>query len=405
MKIRLPIALLAAFLVLPVRAETVELFDGSRLASVLHEDSPTAALAADLLARDLKSLTGRESEIATELDRCGALCVVVGVRDSALVQAVAKETGADLSALAGQWERYRRLVLRRPGRTYLLIAGSDPRGMVWGVVDLTREMGVSAWEWWADVAPRKVAKLAVDDGAVLSETPSVRYRGIFLNDEDWGLEPWAAKTYDPKTGNIGPRTYQRVFELMWRLKANTLWPAMHKVSNPFFGDPANPRLAGEYSIVVGTSHAEPMMRNNLREWDHAQGDFNFLTNRDAMADYWRRRVAESKGVDGIYTVGLRGIHDSPMEGADTAEARRDVLRDAIGLQRDILAATLGRPADTIPQALTIYKEVEEAYNAGLQVPDDVTLVWSDDNYGYLGRLSSPEEAKRSGGAGIYYHIS
>ena len=406
MKIGVLICGLAVLVCGAARAETVALFDGGRLASVIHDDSPTTALAAGLLARDLKSLTGRDAEVAIDLARCGALCVVVGQKDSPLVAAVARENGIDLSDLSGQWERYRRVVLRSPTRTILLIAGSDRRGTVWGVVDLTREMGVSAWEWWADIAPRKVAKLAVDGGDILSKPPSVVYRGIFLNDEDWGLEPWAAKTYDPKTGNIGPRTYARIFELMWRLKANTLWPAMHGVSNPFFGDPANPRLAGDYAIVVGTSHAEPMMRNNLREWDEkSRGPFNFLTNRDGLAEYWRQRVAESKGLDGIYTVGLRGIHDSPMEGADTAEARRDVLRDAIGLQRDILARTLSRPAETIPQALTIYKEVEEAYNAGLSVPDDVTLVWSDDNYGYLGRLSSPEEAKRSGGAGIYYHIS
>jgi hypothetical protein len=405
-RVSLLIGLLAALAALSARAETVALFDGHRLAPIIHEDSPTAALAADLLARDLKSLTGQTAESAADLGRCGSLCIVMGDKTSSLVAAVARETGTDLSMLDGQWERYRRLVLRRPGRTYLLIAGSDPRGMVWGTVDLSREMGVSAWEWWADIAPRRVATVAVDAADILSDAPSVRYRGIFLNDEDWGLEPWAAKTYDPKTGNIGPKTYARIFELMWRLKANTLWPAMHSVSNPFFGDPGNPRLAGDYSIVVGTSHAEPMMRNNLREWDMAKrGPFNFLSNRDQLADYWRQRVSECKAFDGIYSVGLRGIHDGPMEGASTAEQRRDVLRDAIGLQRDILSKTLGRPAESIPQALTVYKEVEDAYNAGLSVPDDVTLVWSDDNYGYLGRLSSPDEAKRSGGAGIYYHIS
>lgn len=406
MKIGFLLGLLTALSVGAARADTVTLFDGGAVAPIIHDGSPTAGLAAELLARDLTSLTGRASALSTDPAGCGSVCIVMGVWNSPLVSAVAREGGIDLSSLAGQWERYERTVIRTPGRTILLIAGSDRRGTVWGVIDLTREMGVSAWEWWADVAPRKVATLAVESGEILSAEPSVRYRGIFLNDEDWGLEPWAAKTYDPKTGNIGPRTYARVFELMWRLKANTLWPAMHGVSNPFFADPANPRLAGDYAIVVGTSHAEPMMRNNLREWDEAaRGPFNFLTNRDRLAEYWRERVAEGKGLDGIYSVGLRGIHDGPMQGAETAEQRRDVLRDAIGLQRDILAGTLGRPAETIPQALTIYKEVEEAYNAGLSVPDDVTLVWSDDNYGYLGRLSTPEEAKRSGGAGIYYHIS
>ncbi|HMA50400.1 MAG TPA: glycosyl hydrolase 115 family protein, partial [Magnetospirillaceae bacterium] len=294
MKSILLIGLFALFASLPAPAGAVELFDGSQLAPILHQEGPTAALAAGLLARDLHSLTGRDAVLSSDLAQCGTLCIIIGEKDSPLVTAAAREAGADLSALDGQWERYRRAVLHGQGRTYLLIAGSDLRGMVWGVVDLSREMGVSAWEWWADVAPRKVARLAVKDVDILSKTPSVRYRGLFLNDEDWGLEPWAAKTYDPATGNIGPRTYSRIFELMWRLKANAIWPAMHSVSSPFFGDPANPRLAGDYAIVVGTSHAEPMMRNNLREWDEkARGPFNFLSNRDAMADYWLRRVEES----------------------------------------------------------------------------------------------------------------
>jgi len=400
------LGLLAAALTGPTLAADIELYDGHSLAAILHEESPTAGLAAKLLARDLKSLTDGEAAISTDASRCGAVCIVFGRYDSALVAGIARENGVDLSELAGQWERYRRVALRRGGRTMLLIAGSDARGAVWGVIDLTREMGISAWEWWADVAPRRVSRLAVAGEDRISAEPSVRYRGIFLNDEDWGLEPWSAKTYDPATGNIGPKTYARIFELMWRLKANTLWPAMHSVSNPFFGDPGNPRAAADYSVVIGTSHAEPMMRNNLREWDEAKrGPFNFLTNRDQMADYWRSRAEQSKNFEGLYTVGLRGIHDGPMQGADTPEARRDVLRDAIALQREILAQALGRPAETIPQAITIYKEVEDAYNRGLTLPGDITLVWSDDNYGYLGRLGTAEEAKRPGGEGVYYHIS
>lgn len=406
MRIPVLLGLLAAFLAPSARAGNVELFDGRALASIIHEEGATATLAAGLLARDLKSLTGSEAALSEDPARCGAVCVVVGRYDSPLVAAIARDSGINLSALAGQWESYRRLVLLKDGSTMLLIAGSDSRGAVWGVIDLTREMGVSAWEWWADVTPRKTARLTVAGDDRQRGEPSVRYRGIFLNDEDWGLEPWAAKTYDPATGNIGPKTYARIFELMWRLKANTLWPAMHSVSNPFFGDPGNPRQAADYSIVVGTSHAEPMMRNNLREWDESRrGPFNFLTNRAQMTDYWRERVAESKAIEGLYTVGLRGIHDGPMQGASTPEARRDVLKDAIGLQRDILAQGLGRPAENIPQAIIIYKEVEDAYNRGLNLPGDITLVWSDDNYGYLGRLGTPEEARRPGGEGVYYHIS
>ncbi len=400
------LGLLAAMVTTLAHGETVDLFDGQTVAPIIHDDSPTIALAANLLARDLKSLTGQTAYISSDLAGCGALCVVIGRRGSPLVAQIAAETGIDLSDLDGQWERYRRIKLRSADRSFLLIAGSDLRGTIWGVVDLTREMGISAWEWWADVTPRRIDRLAVEGRSILSDAPSVQYRGIFLNDEDWGLEPWAAKTFDPASGNLGHKTYARIFELMWRLKANVIWPAMHSVSRPFFGDPANPQTARDYAIIIGTSHAEPMMRNNLREWNEPlRGPFNFLTNRAQIADYWRERAAESRSLESIYTIGLRGIHDGPMLGADNDRERKSVLQDVTQLQREILSQALGRPAETIPQSLVIYKELEDAYNAGLSLPDDVTLVWCDDNYGYLGRLGTPLEAARSGGGGIYYHIS
>ena len=387
-------------------AAPVALYDGQSLVPVIHEDSTTSALAAGMLAHDLKSLTGHDARVSSALSDCGRVCIVLGTIDSPVVAEVAHEAGLDLSTLKGQWERYERVAVTSGDHTYLLIAGSDRRGAVYGAVDLSRELGVSAWEWWADVTPRHAGTLSVDGAAIVSQTPSVQYRGIFLNDENWGLEPWAAKTYDPATGNIGPGTYARVFELLWRLKANTIWPAMHDVSNPFYGDPANPKLADDYAIVVGSSHAEPLLRNNTREWDEkTMGRFNFLTNRDRMIPYWQQRIDQSKTYESLYTIGLRGTGDGPMEGATTPEERKNVLTEVTAVQRDLLSKSLGRPAGTIPQAFTVYKEVEEAYNAGLSLPDDVTLIWCDDNYGYLTRLSSPDEQKRSGGAGIYYHIS
>lgn len=387
-------------------AQQVTLWDGQAVASIVHDGTKTGELAAALLAHDLKSLTGRDASLSTTLAGCGQVCVVVGTYDRPLVAQLAARAGIKPQTLKGQWERYERAAIVADGRTYLLIAGSDRRGMIYGVVDLTREMGVSAWEWWADVAPRKVDRITVKVGDTRSPTPSVQYRGFFLNDEDWGLQPWAAKTYEPETGDIGPRTYARIFELMWRLKANTIWPAMHPSTKPFYTFPGNPRMAEDYAIVVGTSHAEPMMRNNVREWDEkVRGPFNFLTNRNALIQYWQERAEEAKSYESIYSLGLRGIHDGPMEGAETDEARKAVTTDVIAVQRNLLGRSLGRPVTEIPQALTIYKEVEDTYNAGLKVPDDVMLVWSDDNYGYLTRLSSPAEQKRSGGAGVYYHIS
>ncbi|MBC9032401.1 glycosyl hydrolase 115 family protein [Sphingomonas sp. JC676] len=393
----------------PARAQQIVLFDGRQLAGIVHDRERSATLAAELLGRDLTRVTGQAPVVSPDLAHCAKLCIVVGRYDSDLVRAVAQDTGVELSALRGQWERYVRVALRSkrdPSRRYLLIAGSDRRGAIWGTIDLSREIGVSAWEWWADAAPRRVGRLAVDGGRRLSDAPSVQYRGIFLNDEDWGLQPWAAKTYEPETGDIGPKTYARVFELMWRLKANLIWPAMHDSTKPFYQIPGNAEVARDYAIVVGTSHAEPMMRNNVREWDEkTRGPFNFFTNRDSMIAYWRERAEQVKAFENLYSIGLRGRHDSAMEGATTPAMARDAMTRAMAVQRDLLSAAQKRPAAQVPQVLTLYKEVLDTYAAGLEVPEDVTLIWPDDNYGYISQLPNPREQARAGGSGIYYHIS
>ncbi|MBW8881065.1 MAG: glycosyl hydrolase 115 family protein [Asticcacaulis sp.] len=397
------VLLLAA---LPAAADEVALYDGKTMATVVHDDrgaGRTLDLAAGLLARDLDSLSGRKPAVATTTKACVQVCVVIGLYDAPQVRRLAALAHADLAPLKGQWETYRRLVVRDKTHTYIIIAGSDRRGAIYGTVDLSRELGVSPWEWWADVTPRHHDRLAVGAAEVTSKTPSVQYRGIFLNDEDWGLEPWAAQTFDPATGNIGPKTYAKVFELMWRLKANTLWPAMHSVSTPFYGNPGNPPLADDYAIVVGTSHAEPMMRNNLREWDEAKrGPFDFTKNKQTILDYWRQRIEQGKAYENIYTVGLRGIHDGPMQGASTMAERQAILQTVIGLQQDILKSVPHKPA---PQVYVAYHELQEAYDAGLKLPGDITLMWADDNYGYIRRFSTPQEAQRPGGSGVYYHLS
>jgi hypothetical protein len=390
-------------------AREAVLFDGAHVATIVHDDQKPLELAADLLSHDLTALTGQTPRLSTHLSDCVSVCVVIGQYDSKLVRAVAAEGGVDLAMLKDQWERYGRVLVpsvKKPGVSYLLIAGSDTRGTIYGVVDLTREMGVSAWEWWADVTPRHTDHIAVSGDLLFSKSPSVQYRGIFLNDEDWALQPWAAKTYEPETGDIGPRTYARIFELMWRLKANTLWPAMHDSTKPFYQIKGNAETARDYAIVMGTSHAEPMMRNNVREWDDkTRGDFNYLTNRAQMVDYWRERVEQVKSFENIYSIGLRGKHDSAMEGVSTPDQARDVLTDVFGTQRDLLTKAQGKSADQVPQALTLYKEVLDIYKTGLTVPDDVTLVWPDDNYGYISQLPNAQEQARSGGSGVYYHIS
>lgn len=396
-----PALLLAVSL---VQAAPFALDSSAGLPTIVTARQPTLRLAADLLARDLKQLSGRDSPRGATLAECSQRCIIIGTADMPLVRQAASALTVDLQPLAGQQERYLRVAGRADGRDLLLIAGADRRGAVYGVVDATRELGVSPWEWWADVVPQRRAGLSLDGAYRLSAAPSVAYRGIFLNDEDWGLQPWAAKTFDPAR-DIGPATYSRIFELMWRLKANLIWPAMHDATRAFYSVPGNAQTADDYAIVVGTSHAEPMMRNNVSEWRKADGAFNFFTNRTRMLNYWQRRVDEVKGYDNVYTLGLRGLHDSAMEGATSEEQARDTVQQVIGLQRDLLSRSLGKPPAAIPTAFTMYKEVLDYYNRGLRVPDDVTLVWPEDNYGYLHQLGGAREQARSGGNGIYYHVS
>jgi hypothetical protein len=373
-------------------------------AVILHPDQPTMRLAAGMLARDLERVSGAAPALATRIQDCPRRCIVVGTADSPLVRDAARALGADLKPLAGQSERYLRVAGAADGRAILLVAGSDRRGAVYGVVDMSRELGVSAWEWWADVAPAHVDRPAVDGALRISNAPAVAYRGIFINDEDWGLQPWAAHTFDP-SGDIGPRTYARVFELLWRLKANLIWPAMHESTRPFYTVPGNARTADDYAIVVGTSHAEPMMRNNVGEWKKGFGPFDWFRNRDRLVDYWRTRIEDVKGTETITSLGLRGVHDSAMEGATSPEQARDTLQDVFRVQRTMLGRAQDKPPERIPQAFTMYKEVLDYWNLGLAVPDDVTLVWPDDNYGYLAQLGTDKEGRRLGGQGIYYHVS
>jgi hypothetical protein len=412
----LPAGLLAWFFLIALgsfRADAsgFALFDGRQAPSVMFDGTNSVSVkqAAELLARDLNALSGKRVRVLLARNSTCGSSVLIGRADAAVISSLLKQNRIDPTPIMGKWETYGRAVVPDPCdplQKMLVIFGSDTRGTVWGVIDLTREMGVSAWEWWADVKIRRSNRIVVSDALQYSKEPSVKYRGIFLNDEDWGLQPWAAKTYEPKTHDIGPKTYARIFELMWRLKANTIWPAMHDVTTAFNQIPGNAEMASSYAIIHGTSHAEPMLRNNVREWDvKRMGEFNYLTNKDHMLAYWAARVDESKSFENIYTVGLRGIHDSPMEGVSSAEAAARVMEDVFAKQRELLQTHLSRPADTVPQVLIPYKEVLNVYDAGLRVPDDVTLMWPDDNHGYIRRLSNARERARSGGAGVYYHLS
>ena len=409
---RLAIAFVTAlFFTLPAHADNIELFDGKSVASIVTDGAANTPIrkAAELLAHDLTSLGGKRPAITANFAGLSGSAVIIGTSDSPSIAALLKANHIDTAPIAGKWETYGRAVIPAPWNPKtkaLLIFGSDTRGTIWGVIDLTREMGVSAWEWWADVKIRKRARIAVDDTLRYSQEPSVKYRGIFLNDEEYGLFPWASKTYDPKLGNIGPKTYARIFELMWRLKANIFWPAMHGVTRAFNEVPGNDQMADDYAIVHGSSHVEMMLRSNPHEWDDkTMGPYNFVTNRQSMLQYWDGAVENFGKYENMYTVGLRGADDYPMAGAETPQGMAKILEDVFAEQRKILTNRLGKPADQIPQVFTPYKEVLPAYDAGLKLSDDITLNWPDDNFGYIRRLSNSEERKRPGGSGVYYHIS
>jgi hypothetical protein len=410
--VALALGLIAGTCMLPqqasAQAPAITLYDGHRVAMVAYDPASGTALhtAADLLAGDLSRLSGQQPVVASDLAHGQGTGIIIGLAASPAIAALIRANHLSTAAIDGKWETYGRAVIPAPWNPKaraILIYGADTRGAIWGVIDLTREMGVSAWEWWADVATRRVDCIAVSAQTLVSKEPSVKYRGFFINADN--LKLWAANTYHGK--GLGPESYKRVFELMWRLKANMLWPAMNGGDPPFNADPENYRIAQDYAIVRGTSHVEMLLRNNALEWDpKVKGPYNWVKNKDALIDYWRGAVETWGKFDNLYTIGMRGADDFPMEGADSAEKMGDILHDVVTSQRRILSETLRKPADQIPQVFTPYKEVGAAYNTGrIHLPDDVTIVWPDDNYGYMAQLDNAQERKRPGGAGVYYHTT
>ena len=328
--------------------------------------------------------------------------IIVGtVGKSPLLKAVS----ADVSALTGKKQAFLLQVLP-DGK--LLVAGSDSHGTAYGIMELSRLIGVSPWEWWADVTPEKKTSFVLSAEYQTLQSPSVEYRGIFINDEDWGLMPWSSQTYEPSDikGHIGPKTNARIFELLLRLRANTYWPAMHECTLPFFLTEGNRKVAEEYGIFIGSSHCEPMVCSAAGEWRRrGQGDYDYVNNSASVYKFWEDRVKEVAQQGNIYTLGMRGVHDGQMQGAKTVAEQKAVFERVLKDQRGLLQKYVNKDVTAIPQAFIPYKEVLDIYNAGLQVPDDVTLIWCDDNYGYIRHFPTAEERARKGGNGIYYHVS
>ena len=383
--------------------------NGAAIIAFSPEDAKVVAIAARDLAADIERVTGHKTAVQSGAAALRGPAVLIGTLGSSpLIDALAASGKLDVRQLRGAWESFVITSVERPlpgVARALVIAGSDRRGTAFGVYELSQAIGVSPWHWWADVAPEKKAALYVRAGTRRFGPPSVKYRGMFINDEDWGLQPWAARTFEPENGGIGPKTYGRVFELLLRLKANTLWPGMHPTTPAFNSLPGNAPLADDYAIVMGSSHAEPMLRNNVGEWKAPADDYNYLTNRDGVYTYWDERVKANAAYENLYTIGMRGVHDSRMQGPKTDPERVALLQQIFSDQRAMLARHGGRPAEKTPQVFAAYKEVLGLYRQGLRVPDDVTIMWPDDNFGYIRNYASADERQRAGGFGVYYHLS
>jgi hypothetical protein len=361
-------------------------------------------IAAHLLADDIHRVTGKSPRILTDPAQLGRTAVLIGtLGHSRVIDSLAASGALNIGNLHGQWEAYRLQQLDHPLPNVdraLLIIGSDRRGTAYGVTTLSRKIGVSPWYWWANVPTPHHDEIYLTADDYTDGPPGVKYRGIFLNDEAPAMSGWAKEQF----GGFNSKMYVHVFELLLRLKANYLWPAMW--GEAFNEDDAqNPKLANDYGIFMGTSHQEPMMRAQA-EWDrrHNGADWNFAKDPDGMQQFWRDGIHRNRAYDNLITLGMRGRNDTPMIENATIEQSIDLLQKIVAAQRKIIADEINPDVSQVPQMWCLYKEVQSYYEHGLRVPDDVTLLWSDDNWGNLRRLPTDSERNRAGGAGIYYHF-
>jgi hypothetical protein len=387
---------------------------------ISSSDYPGVIRAIRDLRTDIGKVTGKIPEIRIDTIPASKEIIIAGtIGKSPVIDELIKKKKIDVQQVSGKWEAFQIQVVRKPIpeiKRALVIAGSDKRGTIFGVYEVSRQIGVSPWYWWADVPVDHKEAIYIKEGRFVQGSPSVRYRGIFLNDEAPALTNWIIEKYGMAAqqksppipagvANYGHDFYTKLFELLLRLKANYLWPAMW--NNAFNeDDPRNPALADEYGIVMGTSHQEPMIRAQ-KEWDRryqkTSGSWNYAKNPKLLESFWREGIRRNKYWESIITIGLRGANDTEMAPGGPA-ANRTLLEKIVDVQRKMIAQEINPDVTKVPQLWCLYKEVQDYYKAGMRVPDDVTLLWAEDNWGNIRRLPTAEERKRSGGAGIYYHF-
>jgi hypothetical protein len=380
-------------------------------------EPPSVQRAARDLAQDVKRVGSVEPTVAIDAPPAAhESAVIIGtLGKSALLQQLVEAGKLDLSELAGRWEMSITTVVEEPlpgVERALVIAGSDARGTIYGIYDLSQQMGVSPWYYWDDVPARQRSAVYVLPGRHSQGEPAVKYRGFFINDEDPALGTWARNTFGDAPNPKRPhgfehQLYAKVFEVLLRLKGNYLWPAVWSRSL-FDDDPKNQPLAAEYGIVMGTSHEAPMMRAQ-DEWNRygqkdgpygGTGDFSFVRNEATLLEYWADGLRRMNGFESIITIGMRGNGDEAMEDAQGIE----LMQRIVSTQRGLIADVLQKDPTTVPQIWSMYKEVQDYWEAGMRAPADVLVNFCDDNWGNMRKLPNPAEPPHPGGYGIYYHF-
>jgi len=357
------------------------------------------AKAMNYFKSDLKMVSGIEPQLAVDPLPAASQLVIAGtLGHSKLIDQLVSERKIDLSVLNGKWEQFIIQVVENPFpgvEKALVIAGSDKRGTIFGIFELSKQMGISPWYWWADVPVETQSNIYVKAQRFTLGEPAVKYRGIFLNDEEPALGRWAVE----KFGGFNSQFYEKLFELVLRMKSNFVWPAM------WWGafnsnDPKNTQLADDMGIVMGTSHHEPMNRAHA-EWKPFGGkEWNYEKNPEQLRKFWTEGIERTKNVETIVTLAMRGDGDMAMSAGTNVSLLQRIVED----QRKIITEVTGKPITETPQVWALYKEVQDYYDNGMRVPDDVTLLLCDDNWGNIRKLPKPGEAKRAGGYGIYYHF-
>jgi hypothetical protein len=362
------------------------------------DDWPGVLLAAKDLGTDIGRVTGKESDVVTDASKIEAGAVVVGtIGKSKLIDGLIEAKKIDVSKIKGQWESF--LIQTVDGN--LVVAGSDKRGTIFGIYDISEKIGVSPWYWWADVPAKKHDALYIASGTFVQGPPKVKFRGIFINDEEPSFGNWSRANF----GGINSKMYAHMFELILRLKGNYLWPAMWgKAFNE--DDPLNPVVADEYGVIMGTSHHEPLMRNQ-EEWTKRSrqlGAWNYRENGENMRKFWLEGLKRNAKFDNLPTVGLRGDGDLPLDPNAQFDSNVEMLHQLFQDQRELIREAYGRDPATVPQMWVVFNEIWTFYNRGVRPPEDVIITFSDSNFGYLLELPREDARKHPDQLGLYYHI-